>query len=94
VWLNTTLDEALKKEGVVRDIIRAINQLRKESGLTINDRIKLYYQTPTNFEEVWKNSADQIKAATLAADLVASDSLAEAEVKIGEEKVKLKIETI
>lgn len=94
VWLNTTLDEALKKEGVVRDIIRAINQLRKESRLTINDRIKLYYQTPTNFEEVWKNSADQIKAATLAADLVASDSLAEAEVKIGEEKVKLKIETI
>jgi isoleucyl-tRNA synthetase len=42
VGLDTTLDEELLLEGRVNDLIRAIQVLRKESGLEITDRIRLW----------------------------------------------------
>ncbi|MDP2656718.1 MAG: isoleucine--tRNA ligase [bacterium] len=39
VGLQTVLDQTLKDEGLLRDIVRQINALRKEKGLTIQDRI-------------------------------------------------------
>ena len=35
--LNTTITEELKEEGILRDIIRAIQELRKTGGLNPND---------------------------------------------------------
>ncbi len=43
--LDTAITEDLKAEGVLRELIRAINNLRKEANLTINDQINLIYQT-------------------------------------------------
>ncbi len=45
VWLNTALTPELKEEGMTREIIRAINQLRKDQGLTANDIIQVVYAT-------------------------------------------------
>ena len=42
IGLDTELTEALKQEGVVRDLVRNIQSLRKETGLDVSDRIKLY----------------------------------------------------
>jgi isoleucyl-tRNA synthetase len=41
VALDTTLDDALRREGVARDLVRALNDLRKATGLEIADRITL-----------------------------------------------------
>lgn len=41
VTLDLELTPALIREGMVRDITRRVNQLRKEAGLTIEDRIDL-----------------------------------------------------
>ncbi|MDO8648834.1 MAG: class I tRNA ligase family protein [Candidatus Peregrinibacteria bacterium] len=41
VSLDTTLTDALKREGEARDLIRAIQVLRKEAGLSVGDRITL-----------------------------------------------------
>ncbi len=38
VWLDTELTPALREEGVVRGLIRRVQEWRKESGLTISDR--------------------------------------------------------
>lgn len=43
--LDTELTEELKNEGLLRELIRAINNLRKEMKLTINDQITLLFQT-------------------------------------------------
>jgi len=43
--LDTEVSEELKAEGITRELIRAINNLRKKSKLTINDQITLFYQT-------------------------------------------------
>jgi isoleucyl-tRNA synthetase len=39
VALDTTLDDALRREGTARDLVRALNDLRKATGLEIADRI-------------------------------------------------------
>ncbi|MBI4450108.1 class I tRNA ligase family protein [Candidatus Uhrbacteria bacterium] len=45
VELDTTLTPELKREGMVRELTRAVNNLRKEMGLTPSDRIRVTYQT-------------------------------------------------
>ncbi|HAU66320.1 TPA: hypothetical protein DCW61_03165 [Candidatus Uhrbacteria bacterium] len=46
VELDLTLTPELVREGMVREIIRRVNDLRKEQGLTITDRIDLYVNGP------------------------------------------------
>ncbi|MEK7580285.1 MAG: isoleucine--tRNA ligase, partial [Patescibacteria group bacterium] len=46
--LDTTINEDLRLEGLARDLKRQINNLRKELGLTVNDKVKIYY--PRNAE--------------------------------------------
>jgi len=43
--LDTAITEDLKVEGILRELIRAINNLRKDANLTINDQVNLIYQT-------------------------------------------------
>src|SRR5207248_2933374 len=72
VWLNTTIDEALKKEGLVREVIRAINQARKEQGLTISDRVRVEYYTPdSELLAIIGAAAPEIQGSTLATELAA-----------------------
>jgi len=42
VAIDTTLDDELRLEGRLNDLLRAIQNLRKESGLEITDRIRLW----------------------------------------------------
>ncbi|MBP9750349.1 MAG: class I tRNA ligase family protein [Candidatus Peribacteraceae bacterium] len=44
VSLNTQVSAELEQEGLVRDLIRAIQQLRKEGGLAVSDRIELHVE--------------------------------------------------
>jgi len=46
VALSTELTEELEREGRVRDLVRLIQNLRKEIGLEVDDRIRLTYAAP------------------------------------------------
>jgi isoleucyl-tRNA synthetase len=41
IMMDTTISEELRVEGFARDLIRAIQDLRKEAGYDVSDRIKL-----------------------------------------------------
>ena len=41
VALDLTLDEALRKRGLAREVVRLVQDLRKTSGLEVSDRIRL-----------------------------------------------------
>ncbi|MCK5320587.1 isoleucine--tRNA ligase [Candidatus Parcubacteria bacterium] len=45
VELDTKLTPELKQEGMKREIVRTVNSMRKNIGLTINDRIVLFWQS-------------------------------------------------
>ncbi len=53
IKLNTTMTKELKQEGIKREVVRLINAARKNLGLTIQDRISVY----------WESASDEIKFA-------------------------------
>jgi isoleucyl-tRNA synthetase len=67
VALSTELDDELRLEKRVRDLIRAVNQLRKEQGLAITDRIRL--TVPASDSDLAETHGDWIQRETLAVEL-------------------------
>ncbi|HXZ86165.1 MAG TPA: isoleucine--tRNA ligase, partial [Myxococcota bacterium] len=46
VVLDPAIDDALRQEGLARDVVRAIQQARREAGLHVSDRIRLALELP------------------------------------------------
>ena len=70
VALDTEITAKLKKQGLVREIIRTINQTRKEMKLTVEDRIEVLYDTADeSLLEVLNVSTEEIKKGVLAKSL-------------------------
>ena len=67
VALDITLDEDLLRKGQARELIRRVNQMRKEAGLAITDRIRL--TLPISDGDLVPEHGDWIKRETLAVEL-------------------------
>ena len=90
VALCTEITEELKKEGLVREIVRAINQIRKEQNLTIKDVVTINYFTEDEMlKSVFVDYAEEIRKNVLASGLKEADGGEEKE--IGDVKIKLQI---
>jgi isoleucyl-tRNA synthetase len=77
VALDTELDDALLQEGLARDLVRVINDMRKSADFDVSDRISIYYQvSPAEGDGVelvrgaLDNFGDYIRAETLSTELV------------------------
>lgn len=89
--LDTHLTDELLSEGVARDLVRHIQELRKEANFEMNDRIHLYYEGSDKIRNAFTQHAGYIKAETLSLDIsdtVAGDAFSK-EVKLSGEQVKL-----
>lgn len=69
VGLDTTLDEALIAEGLAREVVRRVNDLRKAAGLNVSDRIYLAYNASDRLRRAIANFADYIAGETLSVAL-------------------------
>ena len=78
VAVDTELTPALVQEGYARDLVRAVNNMRKEAGLEIDDRIHLRYQPPQDEDVVQAlhNFDDYIRDETLALTLEQDETAA------------------
>nr|MCR5172383.1 isoleucine--tRNA ligase [Treponema sp.] len=65
IGLDTKVTEELKKEGYVRDLIRGIQNLRKEKGLTVLDSIVLQVSGDDDLKSAFEMFGDLIKNSTL-----------------------------
>jgi isoleucyl-tRNA synthetase len=68
--LVTELTPELVQEGLAREFVRRVQDLRKTAGLEISDRIRLYYKVSDLLYLAVKNFGEYIKAETLALELV------------------------
>ncbi|GMO47960.1 MAG: hypothetical protein Ta2G_03550 [Termitinemataceae bacterium] len=66
VALDTVITEELIAEGAVRDLVRGVQNLRKESGLEVSDRIKLFVHGSDKLKKAYELFAQYIAAETLA----------------------------
>lgn len=69
VALDTCLTDELIQEGQAREIISRVQNLRKQAGLDVADRIVLYYSVPNRLKAVIDTFGDHIARETLATRL-------------------------
>ncbi len=75
VGLDTKITDELKKEGYVRDLIRGIQNLRKESGFEVTDRIALSVGGSEVLKSAFEMFKDFISGETLASSAVWSENI-------------------
>ncbi len=70
VVLDTHISEELRKEGYVREILSKVQNMRKDKGFEVLDKIKLYLSGNEMLENVVKENEELIKHDTLALEIV------------------------
>lgn len=64
--LDTEISEELKLEGLARDLVRKIQELRKQSGFAVEDRIRLFYEGDGVLAQALERWREYIATETLA----------------------------
>lgn len=83
VVLDLNLTPELEAEGKARDLVRMIQQARKDAGLNVADRIALSIDLPVEFKSAVAAHGDYIKEQTLAVSL--GEGSASADQQISQE---------
>jgi isoleucyl-tRNA synthetase len=69
VALDVTVSRTLKAEGVARELVNRIQNLRKDSGFQVTDRIEVFLQADESLEDSIRLNLDYIKKETLTDNL-------------------------
>ena len=75
VALDTTLTEDLVNEGIAREFVNRIQNLRKDSGFDVTDKIKLEIQKHEAINKAIEIHKSYIASETLCADIQLVDTL-------------------
>lgn len=67
--LDTEITPELRREGMMREVVRHLQEMRKEAGYEVSDRILVLIKSKGELEEAVTEFADTIKAETLANEL-------------------------
>jgi isoleucyl-tRNA synthetase len=78
--LDFTLSEALVQEGLARDVVRAVQQARRDAGLHVADRIRLSLASPDDTAEAVRAFAAYVQENTLATELDLTGALSGTDV--------------
>ena len=77
VALDITINEDLKNEGIARELVNRIQNLRKESGFEVTDKISLKILKDGFVEKAVSTNENYLKSETLTAELVFEEHLDE-----------------
>ena len=88
--LDTKITKKLKEEGILRDIIRMIQDLRKRAGFRKENIIEISYQAGDRISKIIENNRKTICKETLSSNLfkkIKSKYIAEKKLEIAGEKI-------
>ena len=91
IVIDTTLNEDLILEGIAREIVSKVQNLRKDSGFEVENRINLYYDG--DLDDVLSKFTDYIKKETLSLDIIKT-TLDTENYDINGREVKFKVEKV
>jgi len=92
VALDITISEELKQEGIARELVNRIQNIRKDSGFEVTDKIKVYLQKNSDLEKAVKANEAYIKSETLTETLVFEENITNGiEIEFDEIKTKITI---
>ena len=75
VALDVTLTDNLRREGIARELVNRIQNLRKDSGFEVTDRIDVKLQKDDNIVKAVDTNLDYIKSETLTEELEIMDTV-------------------
>ena len=93
VVLNTELTEDLILEGLAREFVRKVQNLRKEADFVITDHIKVIYDGTDKIKQMLEKYYDYVMGEVLGDELINDDSLM-FDDELNDEKVAIKVEKI
>jgi isoleucyl-tRNA synthetase len=92
VALDITISEELKQEGIARELVNRIQNIRKDSGFEVTDKIKVHLQKNSELENAVKANEAYIKSETLTETLVFEENINNGtEIEFDEIKTKISI---
>ena len=91
VALEVELNDELRKEGMARELINRIQNMRKDAGLEITDRIKVTI-SPYKLSDMAVESFDEYIKGQVLADAITLEANDGAEVEFDDFKLNIKIE--
>ena len=95
VVLDTTITDELKEEGYLREILSKVQNMRKEKGFEVLDRINLYIAGNKMLENVVEKFAETIKKDTLANNIIYNENKeGYTDCKINGETLKIDVEVV
>ena len=94
VVLDTTITEELREEGHVREMVSKIQNMRKESGFEVADKINLYVANNDKLLEVVKKYADVIKKETLTVEIAYNGEIEYTNFNINGESLDMAVEVV
>jgi isoleucyl-tRNA synthetase len=94
VGLDTEISPELSREGDVRDLVRGVQNLRKETGLEVTDRIHLSIFGSGRLKEAWQAFASYAASETLALEVKWEEVPGMTALEAGDEKWLVKIEKV
>jgi len=74
VALDITVTDALRREGVARELINRIQNLRKESGFEVTDRIKVFIQSNPEIEDSLSDFNSYVCEQTLSKSITLTEN--------------------
>lgn len=80
VALDIHITDELRREGIARELVNRIQNIRKDSGFEVTDKINIYLQNEKSVEDAIAYNADYIKNETLAVSLNFVENLEKGEV--------------
>lgn len=89
VALDITVTEELRKEGIARELVNRIQNLRKAKEFEITDRIAVQVSSNLLFDTAIEEFADYIKTQVLADSLEIKAQVFEDEIEIDEVKLTI-----
>jgi isoleucyl-tRNA synthetase len=75
VALDITISPELKQEGIARELVNRIQNIRKETGFEVTDKVKVHLQKNDTLETAVKANEDYIKSETLTEVLVFEENI-------------------
>ncbi|MBV9255738.1 MAG: isoleucine--tRNA ligase, partial [Actinobacteria bacterium] len=73
VVLDTTTTPELEAEGIARDVVRLVQDVRREVGLDVSDRIRLVLHTADDVRAAVDTHRDYVSSQLLAVELLHAD---------------------
>ena len=91
VALDITISDSLHKEGIARELINRVQNLRKAKGFEIIDRINIQLSSNPAFDVAIIENTEYISSQVLADELIVSDGQFEDEIEIDDQPLTITI---